>query len=122
MVALQQPGISRPLSLFRRVSIGKCWICMASLTRTSKGVWALSTMVVSSPFEAYIGETTRQLETRLKEHRDDCRKQNLQSSAVADHAWTAHCPIKWDIQTQPRTSPLYLGAKITMTEAVCAIM
>ena len=30
MVALQQPGISSPL--FRRVSIGKFWICRASLT------------------------------------------------------------------------------------------
>ena len=49
--------------------------------------------------KAYIGETTRWLETRLKEHRDDCRKQNLQSSAVADHAWTAHCPIKWEETT-----------------------
>ena len=49
--------------------------------------------------KAYIGETTQRLETRLKEHRDDCRKQNLQSSAVADHAWTAHCPIKWEETT-----------------------
>ena len=49
--------------------------------------------------KAYIGETMRRLETRLKEHRDDCRKQNLQSSAVADHAWTAHCPIKWEETT-----------------------
>ena len=47
----------------------------------------------------YIGDTTRQLETRLKKHRGDCRKQNLQSSAVADHAWTAHCPIKWEETT-----------------------
>ena len=46
-----------------------------------------------------IGETTRRLETRLKEHRDDCRKQNLQSSAVADHAWIAHCPLKWEETT-----------------------
>ena len=50
MVALQQPGISRPLSLFRRVSIGKFWICRASLTCTSQGARALSTMVVSSHF------------------------------------------------------------------------
>ena len=49
--------------------------------------------------KSYIGETTRRLETRLKEHRDDCRKQNLQSSAVADHAWTTHCPIKWEETT-----------------------
>ena len=48
MVALQQPGISRPLSLFRRVSIGEFWIYRASLTCTSQDVWALSTIVVSS--------------------------------------------------------------------------
>ena len=35
-------------SLFRRVSIGKFWICRASLTCTSQGVRAISTMVVSS--------------------------------------------------------------------------
>ena len=49
--------------------------------------------------KAYIGETTRRLETRLKENWDNCCKQNLQSSAVADHAWTAHCPIKWEETT-----------------------
>ena len=40
-----------------------------------------------------------QLEMRLKEHRDDCRKQNLQSSVVADHALTTHYPIKWEDTT-----------------------
>ena len=49
--------------------------------------------------KAYIGETTRRLETIRKEHRDDCHKQNLQSCTVADHAWTAHCPIKWEETT-----------------------
>ena len=50
MVALQQPGISRPLSLFRRVCIGRFWICRASLIFSSQGVQALSTMVFSSHF------------------------------------------------------------------------
>ena len=45
--------------------------------------------------KAYIGETKRRLETRLKEHRDACRTQSLQKSAVAEHAWGSHHPINW---------------------------
>ena len=39
--------------------------------------------------KAYIGETKRRLETRLREHQDACRTQSLQKSAVAEHAWEA---------------------------------
>ena len=46
--------------------------------------------------KAYIGETTRRLETRLKEHRDACIKQLTDKSAIAEHAWNSHCPIKWE--------------------------
>ena len=46
--------------------------------------------------KAYIGETTRRLETRLKEHKDACRKQLTDKSAIAEHAWNSHCPIKWE--------------------------
>lgn len=46
--------------------------------------------------KAYIGETIRRLETRLKEHKDACIKQQTEKSAIAEHAWNNHCPIKWD--------------------------
>ena len=36
--------------------------------------------------EAYIGETVRRLETRMKEHRDACQKGALDKSALAEHA------------------------------------
>ena len=46
--------------------------------------------------EAYIGETVRRLETRVKEHRDACQKGALEKSALAEHAWMNHHPIKWE--------------------------
>ena len=58
--------------------------------------------------KAYIGETTRRLETRLKEHKDACRKQLTDKSAIAEHAWNSHCPIKWEeasVLDHARNSP-----------------
>ena len=51
--------------------------------------------------KANIGETTRRLETRLKEHKDACIKQVTDKSAIVEHVWSSHCPIKgkplcWD--------------------------
>ena len=46
--------------------------------------------------EAYIGETVRRLETRVKEHRDACQRGALEKSALAEHAWKNHHPIKWE--------------------------
>ena len=46
--------------------------------------------------KAYIGETVRRLETRMKEHRDACRKGALEKSALAEHAWESHHLIKWE--------------------------
>ena len=46
--------------------------------------------------EAYIGETVRRLETKVKEHRDACQKGALEKSALAEHAWMNHHPIKWE--------------------------
>ena len=39
------------------------------------------------------------MEARLKEHQDACRKQQLDKSAVAEHAWHDHCSLKWDEAT-----------------------
>ena len=58
--------------------------------------------------KAYIGETTRRLETRLKEHKDASRKQLTDKSAIAEHAWNSHCPIKWEeasVLDHARNSP-----------------
>ena len=55
----------------------------------------------------YIGETVRRLETRMKEHRDACQKGALEKSALAEHAWENHHPIKWEEATvidQARTN------------------
>ena len=45
--------------------------------------------------KTYIGETSRRLETRMKEHQDACCRGMLEKSAVAEHAWEHHHPIKW---------------------------
>ncbi len=44
----------------------------------------------------YIGETGRNLSRRLKEHKTNCEKAELDKSAVTKHAWTYDHRIKWD--------------------------
>ena len=46
--------------------------------------------------QVYVGETIRRLETRMKEHQDACEKGALEKSAIAEHAWERHHPIKWE--------------------------
>ena len=44
---------------------------------------------------------------RMKEHRDACQKGALEKSALAEHAWENHHPIKWEEATvidQARTN------------------
>ncbi len=51
------------------------------------------------PYECglvYIGETGRNLSKRLKEHKTNCEKAELDKSAVAKRAWTYDHRIKWD--------------------------
>ena len=50
-------------------------------------------------YQVYVGETVRRLETRMKEHRDACQKGALKKSALAEHAWERHHPIKWEKTT-----------------------
>ena len=45
--------------------------------------------------KVYIGETTRRLETRLKEHKEAHRKADTETSAVAEHSWNTQHAIKW---------------------------
>ena len=49
--------------------------------------------------KAYVGETVRRLETRMMDHRDACQKGALEKSALAEHAWESHHPIKWEETT-----------------------
>ena len=46
--------------------------------------------------KVYLGETERRLETRLKEHKDACRRGQFERSAVAEHAWTHQHAIRWE--------------------------
>ena len=46
--------------------------------------------------KVYIGDTTSQLETCLKEHKDACIKGFTDKSAIAEHAWTKDHLIRWD--------------------------
>ena len=49
--------------------------------------------------KVYISETTRRLETRLREHRDAHYKGNTETSAVAEHNWNTLYSIQWDDTT-----------------------
>ena len=49
--------------------------------------------------KAYIGETKRILEAKVKEHRDACQRGMLEKSAVAEHTWKDHHPITWEETT-----------------------
>ncbi len=44
----------------------------------------------------HIGVTTRRLEQRVKEHQDACKRGDEKVSAIAEHAWQQHHPIKWE--------------------------
>ena len=44
----------------------------------------------------YIGETGRNLSLRLKEHKANCEKAELEMSAVAKHSWTNDHRMKWN--------------------------
>ena len=44
----------------------------------------------------YIGETDRNLSLRLKEHKTNCEKAELEKSAVAKYSWTNDHRIKWN--------------------------
>ncbi len=37
----------------------------------------------------------RRLEQRVKEHQDACKRGDEKVSAIAEHAWQQHHPIKW---------------------------
>ena len=47
----------------------------------------------------YIGETSRNLSVRLKEHKTNCEKAEQDKSALAKHTWTYDHRIKWDEAT-----------------------
>ena len=68
--------------------------------------------------QVYIGETRRRLGTRLKEHRDACKKGLTDKSAIAEHAWTNGHPIRWDatkvLQRASRTMELVMKESLSI--------
>ena len=45
--------------------------------------------------EVYV-ETQTHLETRVKEHRDACKKGDTWKSAIAEHQWDQQHKVDWD--------------------------
>ena len=68
--------------------------------------------------QVYIGETRHRLGTRLKEHRDACKKGLTDKSAIAVHAWTNDHPIRWDatkvLQRASRTMELVMKESLSI--------
>ncbi len=50
----------------------------------------------SIPYSCGKGETNRRLNQRVKEHQDACKRGDEKVSAIAEHAWRHHHPIKWE--------------------------
>ena len=46
--------------------------------------------------KAFLGETVRRLEARVKEHKDTCQIGALEKLALAEQTWKNHHPIKWE--------------------------
>ena len=46
--------------------------------------------------KAFLGETVRRLEARVKEHKDTCQIGALEKLALAEHTWKSNHPIKWE--------------------------
>ena len=53
-------------------------------------------MAYGSCEKTYIGEVTRRLKARMKEHQDACCRGMAEKSAVAEHAWEHHHHIEWE--------------------------
>ena len=46
--------------------------------------------------DVYVGETSRSMSTRIKEHKRASRLANFERSAVAEHTWQDGYSIEWD--------------------------
>ena len=81
-------------------------------------VWGTSLYSHVEPCgKVYIGETTRRLGTRLKEHKDACIKGFMDKSAIAEHAWTEDHPIRWgDTRILQHASR---SMELVVKEAIC---
>ena len=61
----------------------------------------------------YVGQTSRQLSTRLQEHKRAVRTANFNASVLAEHAWNQYHPIDWDKATV-LTSESNLHRRLTL--------
>ena len=70
-----------------------------ALEKRSKVVYQVPCSCGETWGMADTAKTLRRLETRMKEHRDACQKGTLEKSALAEHAWENHHPIRWEEAT-----------------------
>ena len=115
-VAIQQSGCSKPLSRLKRSLRG-----LLTKVKDPLPIEKQANVVYEVPCtcgQVYIGETRRRLGTRLKEHRDACRKGLTDKSAVVEHAWTNGHPIRWDatevLQRASRTMELVMKESLSI--------
>ena len=57
--------------------------------------------------KVYIGQTGRRLCQRISEHKRAVKSTNFNSSALAEHAWSAGHPVDWDNVSIVRNCPDY---------------
>ena len=106
-MASQQPGNSRPVSLFMSVLLLSL-MCKASLMTSlilllslfkiltfSHAIGCPSSQACSARADLSFSHF-RRLGSRLKEHKDACRKCEKDKSALAEHAWDEGHPIAWE--------------------------
>ena len=67
---------------------------------------------------AYIGETKRSLETRLKEHQATTRRGETDKSAIAEHAWEKQHHPNGNHYTRPCMEPHHLAGQGSITHRI----
>ena len=88
-----------------RTTFGQCSTLKQQLVKPKDGVSPekKSNVVYSVPCKScsavYVGQTSRQLSTRLKEHKRAVRTADFKASLLAEHAWNQRHPIDWDEAT-----------------------
>ena len=59
---------------------------------------------------------------RIKGHKDACKKDAIEKSTIAEHAWTNQHPVLWDettvIDQARRQTELFLKNKVSFFEDV----
>ena len=96
MLSFQMELMSRPRS---RLKFPNLRMYRASLTLPVKSTGLIYRIPCLDCDSSYIGETGRTLDTRLSEHRRNCRNGEVLKSGVAQHALVDNHRINWDGST-----------------------